>query len=87
MIRTLVSVAALACALGAATPALAGGSPNDLLCKYEQDTGSHLKKRVCTTRAVREEQQKAARETMARAGANQDNRAAMSRAQNSPSAR
>ena len=65
----------------------AGGSPNDLVCRYEQDTGSHLKKRTCTTRAVRDEQEKAARETMARAGTDQDTRNTMSRAQSSPTTR
>ena len=79
MIRTLVSAAALLAFVAGAAPALAAESPNDLICTYDQDTGSHIKKRICTTRAVRDAQQKQGRDTLNRAANTQSNQAQMQR--------
>jgi len=86
MSRALICAAVLACGF-APLSARAGDPPSALVCTYQQDIGSHLKKRTCTTQSARVEQQKAARDSVARAGANQDTRAAMSGAQASRSGR
>jgi hypothetical protein len=35
--------------------AAAEQKPDDIVCTYEKKTGSHLKQRICTTRAERDE--------------------------------
>ena len=63
MPRTFIHAALLFCAVSAAAHAEAAGSnksssgsSNEMICRYEQETGSHIKKRSCATRAAREQQ-------------------------------
>jgi hypothetical protein len=67
MSRILISAAvALLCA--AASPAAFAEKPRsaEMVCRYEQSTGSHIKKRSCATRAAREEQAKRDQKEMER---------------------
>lgn len=70
MSRLLISAALLLCATAApaaiAETASSGGSSNDMVCHYEQETGSHIKKRSCATRAEREDQAKRDQKEMQR---------------------
>ena len=73
MRRTFVQATLLFCAVSAAAHAEAASSnssksdsPNQLMCRYEQETGSHIKKRTCATRAVREEQARRDQENLNR---------------------
>ena len=59
-----LAVAVLSSSVFAASPTTpadkpaAKDSPDELVCTYEQSTGSHLGHRVCATRAAREERAK-----------------------------
>ena len=71
MNRSLLAAALLACMLPAtaATPAKSGkaqASGDSLICTREASTGSHLRKRSCTTRAQREERRAQDREAAQR---------------------
>jgi hypothetical protein len=63
----------LALAAAAAGPALAetkkaapAERPDDIVCTYEQSTGSHIKKRTCMTRGQRAERAQRDREMLDR---------------------
>lgn len=44
--------------------AAAEAAPDDVICTYERSVGSHIKRRVCATRAQRDEQARADQEAM-----------------------
>lgn len=44
--------------------AAAKAAPDDVICTYEQPIGSHLKKRVCSSRAARDAQAEADQKAM-----------------------
>ncbi|HUS25048.1 MAG TPA: hypothetical protein VM369_08870 [Candidatus Binatia bacterium] len=62
----LAALMGTACAVQAETakPANSGARPDDVVCTYEKTTGSHLGRRVCATRAAREQRAKENQEAM-----------------------
>jgi hypothetical protein len=82
-----VSVWGLSCiALTACSPALvleeskiAQAQAQDIRCRQETPTGSHLMRRVCTTKAQRDAQTAQAREDLEKAMEQQRNQAMMNR--------
>lgn len=45
--------------------AAAEAAPDDVICTYEKSVGSHIKRRVCATRAQRDEQAEADKRALA----------------------
>lgn len=46
--------------------AAAEAAPDDVICTYEKSVGSHIKRRVCATRADRDAQAQADQEAMSK---------------------
>jgi len=49
---------------------VASGNAPQLICRYEKETGSHQKRKICRTQAQLDEEQEKARETLRRVQGN-----------------
>jgi hypothetical protein len=71
MLRTLLVAAVVAAAASPAWAETKKAAPveraDDIVCTYEQSTGSHIKKRTCMTRGQRAERAQRDREMLERA--------------------
>ena len=83
MLRKTLSAAVLL-AIASAAQADPPKSDNGLVCRYEQETGSHIKRRTCETHGQVEERAKNDKDMVKRAANSQDTRAIGTRMSKNP---